>query len=192
MTVQKRYRLLPSAPRVNVEVTTDTIDNSVQRDSQACMIADAIRLAVPDATYPSADIQTIRFTKGGYRYTYLTPRVVQQALIMFDQGEKPPSFRFQLRTGQTTRAGSRTGQRTGVSQPRTDAQQETTKKASAASTTTPGVQFVRGSGEQDNIPEIRGGRVPPVSSLAGGPGIGSTVPPSRRRQFGIRAFDKMR
>jgi hypothetical protein len=194
MTAQKRYRLLPSAPRVGVEVSEDIITASTKRDSSHCMIAEAVQLAVPEAKFVSVDIQTIRFSKDGYRYTYLTPRTVQQALILFDQGnEKIPPFRFQLRTGQTTRAGSRAAQRTGVSQPRTDAQHKATEKAASISTKpSHPVQFARGSGEQDNIPEIRGGRVPPVGGLPGGPGIGSKVPASRRRQFGLRAMDKVR
>jgi hypothetical protein len=173
-------------------VTAETIENSVERDSQACMIADSIKRMVPGATYPSADIQTIRFTKDGYRYTYITPRRVQEALILFDQGIKPEPFQFQLRTGQTTRAGSRSARRTGVAQPRTDAQREATKDAASMSTKAPGIQFVHGSGQANHVPEIRGGRVPPQSVLAGGAGVGSTVPPSRRRTFGLRAFDKMR
>jgi hypothetical protein len=191
MTVQKRYRLLPSAPRVNVDVGQDVIDTSTQRDSSHCMIAEAVQQAVPDAKFVSVDIQTIRFSRDGYRYTYLTPRTAQLALIMFDQGQKPDPFRFQLRTGQTTRAGSRAARRTGVSQPRTDAQHEATEKAGSASTKAPGVHFVHGSGQANHVPEIRGGRVPPIAGLPGGPGVGPKIPRSRRREFGLRAMDQV-
>lgn len=190
-----RPKRLPSAPRVNCAVTEELIRKSVKRDSGHCMIADAIREAVPGATHPAADIQTIRFTLNGFRYAYLTPRNAQAALIMFDQGEEPPPFTFQLRTGQTTRAGSRAAKKTGVPQPRTEAQKKVTEKAMGASThgfRNEPATLVRGKGRQETVPEIRGGRVPPVSMLAGGPGVGSTVPRSRRREFGLRAMDRLK
>lgn len=198
-------RTLPAAPRVPVDVTEYLIEDSTARDSGHCMIADAVKEAVPDATYISADIQTIRFTRGGFRYTYLTPRKAQVALIQFDQGEKPEPFAFQLRTGQTTRSGSRAAVKTGKPQERTEAQQKAsedamehstkgfhTEKKTRAANKGDTAKLVQHPGGQSAVPDIRGGRVPPVAPLAGGSGVGNTVPKSRRRVFGLRAMDRMR
>jgi hypothetical protein len=192
-------RTLPSAPRVTVQVTDELITQAVERDSSHCMIADAVKASVPDASFVSVDIQTIRFTRDGFRYTYLTPRRAQVELIKFDQGITPEPMQFQLRTGQTTRSGARRGARKDAtgSQERTPAQAAATRSAMKDSTKPFGkgktdIKFVRGPGQQDNIPEIRGGRVPPVAPLSNaGSGRGS-VPAARRRSFGLRAMDALR
>lgn len=204
-------RSLPPAPKLSIDVSAETIKNSVRKDSRSCMIADSIKLSVPGATYPMADIQTIRFTKDGYRFTYLTPRTVQWKLIQYDQGEEEiEPFRFQLRTGTTTRAGGRAAAKNKQPyQARTPAQHEATEKAMAASP-----KGFRADGEQpkrkrvrrespaklvlgpgtatSGIPQIRGGRVPPVAPLAGGPGISAVIPKSAQRQYGLRAMDRMK
>ncbi len=183
-------RRLPPVPKVPlVEVTQEIIATSVRKDSSHCMISDAIAAAVPDAKFISVDIQTIRYTLGEFRYTYLTPRRGQVALIRFDQGEEIEPFTFQLRTGQTTRSGARRAVRTGTPQPRTKAQQAATKNAMAQSTKPFGpreeAELVRGSGAQTNVPSIRGGHTPPLAPLANGPAI----PKARRRTYGLRAME---
>jgi hypothetical protein len=192
----KPLRRLPSAPRVGVDVTRTIIARSTQRDSSHCMISDAIQEAIPDARFISVDIQTIRYTLKGMRYTYLTPRKAQIELIRFDQGaDDIEPFSFQLRTGQTTRSGSRRAVKAGVSQPRTPAQDAATEKAMAQSTKgfrAGKVTLVRGSSQGDYVPEIRGGRVPPMAPLAGGPGTHGAVPAARRRAFGLRAMDRLK
>lgn len=178
-------RRLPPAPKIPlVNVTQEIIAKSVRRDSSHCMISDAVAAAVPDARFIHVDIQTIRFTLGEFRFSYLTPRKGQLELIKFDQGEPIEPFAFQLRPAgsQTTRSGARAGKRTGNPQPRTEKQQEATKKAMEQSPRPFGPRkMVQGSGHQDNVPMIRGGQTPPVAPLASG----STVPKGRRRTYGL-------
>lgn len=84
---------------ITVNVTQPIIDRSERRDSDHCMIADAIRAALPDAKAVSVDLMTIRFTDPvkRQRYVYLCPRSVQLALIHFDQGDHAGPFNFQLK-----------------------------------------------------------------------------------------------
>lgn len=67
------------APIVRVKLTDEVIKEGIVADSQHCMIAVAIALAIPGAIYISVDLQTIRFSvRERYeRYTYLTPRSLQ-------------------------------------------------------------------------------------------------------------------
>jgi hypothetical protein len=189
--VVRQRRVLPAAPKVSVEVTGEIIEKSVRKDSSHCMISDAVAAAVPDAKFISVDIQTIRFSRGKFRYTYLTPRKGQVELIKFDQGEEIEPFSFQLRPqgAQTTRSGARTGVKTGNPQPRTEAQRAATRKAMAASTKPFGpretAKLVRGSGAQNNVPDVRGGKTPPMAPLASG----ATVPRARRRAYGLCALE---
>lgn len=89
---------IPRSRRVDVEVSEEIIAESTSADSSHCMIAEAIKKAVPDATGVSVDIQTIRFSdpKKRMRYVYITPRMAQVALVDFDAGLKPKPFRFRL------------------------------------------------------------------------------------------------
>src|SRR6266542_2636280 len=98
---------MPKSPRFNVDVTKEIIQASASRDSSHCMIAEAVRAAYPGAQFVAVDIQTIRFTDRpkGLRFTYLTPRQAQVALVKFDQGQVTDPFRFQQRAGQVTKAG---------------------------------------------------------------------------------------
>ena len=162
-------RTLKRSPRIAVEITEEIIDIAVPRDSSHCMIADAVRAAVPDATNISVDLATIRFTdpKARQRYIYLTPRIGQLALIAFDSGEKPAPFRFLLRGAHVMPSGKgRSGRQ------RLEPQDHT-----------PGL-----------IPERRGGQAPPVGPLAGGSPKEPRSPNAeaartgRRREFGIRAL----
>ena len=99
--MMERY---PHAPRVRVRITPEIIDASTRRSSSHCMIAEAIKEAVPNAKYVAVDIQTCRFTDRdkGLRYTYLTPRKAQQHIIDFDQGEDMEPISFELREAHVT------------------------------------------------------------------------------------------
>ena len=90
---------LPKSPVVKVNVTESIIAESKSRDSSHCMIAEGLKAAVPHAKYILVDLQSIRFTdtEKKLRYTYLTPRSAQIALIKFDQGITPPPLEFTLR-----------------------------------------------------------------------------------------------
>lgn len=102
MTKQGRHR------GVYLDVTEQIIDNATQRDSAHCVIADAIRATIPEATRISVDLQTIRFTDttNSRRYIWLTPPAAQMAILGFDQGIRPKAGRIRLgQPIQTVRAG---------------------------------------------------------------------------------------
>ena len=157
------------SPRIDVEITEEIIEIAIPRDSSHCMIADAVRVAVPEARNIAVDLATIRFTdpKTQQRYVYLTPRIGQLALIAFDSGEKPAPFRFKLRGAHVMRSG-------------------------AGRSTRQSLQTV--DDLAGLIPERRGGKPPPAAPLAGGAPKNPRSPNAeanrtgRRREFGIRAL----
>lgn len=96
---------------VKVSVTQAIIDRAERGDSGHCMIADAIRAALPEVTTVSVDLSTIRFTDPAkrQRYIYLTPDIAQQALVDFDQGITNEPFLFRLtKAVQVVESGRRT------------------------------------------------------------------------------------
>lgn len=86
---------------IKVEVKKEHIENSLERDSNHCMIADAIHDRLKWATFVQVDTQSIRFNnkKLGKRYIFLTPPDAQKAIILFDQGIKVKPFSFKLLQG---------------------------------------------------------------------------------------------
>jgi hypothetical protein len=80
-------------------VTEAIIIDSIKQSSAHCMIAQAVKLAIPDAVMIAVDIHTIRYSIPGIdkRYIFVTPRIAQKAIIEFDQGRLPPPFQFNLR-----------------------------------------------------------------------------------------------
>lgn len=104
---------------MKVCVSKDHIDNGVQKNSQHCMIADAIKTACPKAQFIMVDLQTIRFTDRGKgkRLVYLTPAVAQHNLLKFDKGDPVKPFTFALttpvrsRSMQTKHRGTAEGRR---------------------------------------------------------------------------------
>jgi hypothetical protein len=97
--------VLGSTPHFRANVTKDIVDRGIARNSNHCMIAEAVKEAYPRLSRIAVDIQTIRATdqKKGERYVWLTPRSTQRAIIDFDQGKKPQPFTFGLTNGQTLR-----------------------------------------------------------------------------------------
>lgn len=89
---------MTTTDRLNIEVTQETIDAAIRADSNACVVADALKAALPDAYLVSVDLQTIRYTnrKSLKRYTYFTPQKCQAVLIAFDQGEAVEPFTYRL------------------------------------------------------------------------------------------------
>lgn len=98
----------PDGPKFFVDVTAEMIAEAVRGNSSHCMISEAIKDARPEAMWVSTDLQTIRFTdrERGLRFTYLTPRKAQLALLNFDQGIDPEPFRFRLGQAQVTASGN--------------------------------------------------------------------------------------
>lgn len=101
--------ILGRPPAILVEVTQKRIEAGVKRNSNHCMIAEAVKDSRPELSHIAVDIQTIRATnpKKRERYVWLTPRSVQEMIINFDRGVKPRPFSFRCTEGQTTRSGAR-------------------------------------------------------------------------------------
>jgi len=68
------------------------------------MIADAIADKLPGVRNISVDMMSIRWSDPlkGWRYTYLTPKPAQGALIDFDMGIACEPFNFEVRGGHAT------------------------------------------------------------------------------------------
>jgi hypothetical protein len=176
----------PRAPRVAIAVTSRHIETNITRDSSHCMIAEAIRSTVKNATSVSVDLQTIRWSdpEKRLRYTYLTPRIAQINLIKFDQGIKPEEFAFHLRGGQVTRMSSRASGHTRAA-PGSRKSRAATASASASisaparpTISVPRKRELAPTGGSDQVPRVVGGRTPPTTSFA------------RRREFGLRGLDR--
>ena len=149
--------------RLDLEVTREMIAEGKKKDSSHCVVAEAIKAAVPTAANVSVDLATIRFSdrKRGKRYVYLTPAVAQQALIDFDQGRKLVPFTFRMRMAQVTQiTRSSRHARNGTARP--SARGAAKLKRSSSSTT----------------PVKVGGALPPVAVLSNARG--------RVREFGLR------
>jgi hypothetical protein len=170
---------LPTAPRVRVKVSDETIEGSKKRNSSHCMTAEGVRASFPGATHVSVDIQTIRFTDkaAGARYTYLTPRAVQVAIIRFDQGEEVKGFSFTLSNGQVTSYGSRQQR---VGDPEGEERRQIAKAAKAKAKRTATASATTGTLSKPKtvgaVPAKVGGKTPPLTSVG------------RTRSFGLRGL----
>jgi hypothetical protein len=172
-----------SVRRVSVTVTTKQIEAALPADSAHCMIADAIKIAVPRAKAVNVDLASIRWTDPveNKRFLYLTPPSVQFALLQFDNGVKPKPFRFVLRApAQITNAGA-DGNRKGMRVRR-------------------GVARV--TSDADAVPTRLGGTLPPIGPLTNVsdglnearakrfPDRANQMMQGRRRQFGLRKMGR--
>jgi hypothetical protein len=94
---------------VCIPVTQEHIDQSMERSSSHCMTSMAIQKAIPDARHICVDLQTIRWTRKGLRYVFLTPHVCQDNIIAFDQGERAAikPFELRMRPAYIARSGKR-------------------------------------------------------------------------------------
>lgn len=180
-------------PNLIIKVTQEVIDDSIQRDSSHCMIAEAVKLAVPGAKFVSVDLQTIRFSnpRTRKRYVYLTPRQGQVALVNFDQGAKPEPFTLALQRPQVVDIPERT--------PRRDSKKQREALLEKAGVR-PDAVVVDGPPEvEESAPKKRtykkaqiktstraermdrvGGQAPPAAALATTRG--------RRREFGLKSL----
>jgi hypothetical protein len=162
----RKYLRDKTSPRLDIAIPQDIIDTSAIKDSSHCMIAEAVKRAVPNAAHVSVDLATIRFTDlvAGVRYVYLTPRVAQEALLAFDQGEKPEPFKIRLQNAHVVATG-------------------TAQKARAHLEPNP-------KDNKKGTPIRVGGKAPPIGPLSGGT-TGRPVATNRRgrrREFGLRAI----
>jgi hypothetical protein len=157
------------SPRFKVKVGQKHIDESLTKSSSHCMTAEAIKDAIPEARYVSVDISTVRFTdiKKGLRYTYLTPRVCQIAILDYDRGAKIYPFGFELRTAMITQ--SAVGSTWAASKERN---RNALRKRNLLGAKKMSDEASEGTGR---IPHIVGGKPPPRMGT--------------RRQHGIRAYE---
>lgn len=156
---------LAKAPGGELNITKELIDTSIQRKSGNCMIAESVKARFPWAQRVDVDIQTIRFSdpEKGERYTFLTPRSGQIALVMFDQGLPVEPFKLRLRGGAVTRMGQG-------------------GKNSKRAGKTKIVQPPESHGEK---PVRVGGRTPPRGALHHPTAAGA------ERKFGLRSLDRI-
>lgn len=170
------------ASRPVVEITKDDIENAKPADSAHCMIAEALKRAVPEAEFISVDLATIRYSdrKRGKRYAILTPPRAQQSLLWFDQADpRLEPFEFKLpRPAQTVRS-SAGKKRAAAKRPDGAPKQERAKLVQS------------GAGAQ-GVPVKTGGKLPPLGTLAGGRSMGhdkkEKVRTGRIRAFGLRSM----
>lgn len=164
------------ADRPTIEVTQEDLDNARPKDSSHCMIADAVKRALPHAKNISVDLATIRYSDParGKRYIILTPPIAQQQLLWFDQADprlEPFSFRL---------PGS--------------AQTVAAAKAKREGRKVRGVPAKHGKaqlvmGQDSGVPEKRGGNVPPLGPLAStARGANKSATKSKLRTGRVRAY----
>lgn len=153
-----------------IEVTEEIIASACQRDSSHCMIAEAVKKAIPDAQHVSVDLQTIRWSRKatGRRYFALTPRFAQTAILDFDNGVTPEPFSFRMpQPAQTIKSGRR----------------PVSKAKLVSSRTGPA-----------GVPVKKGGVSPPIGPLAGGSLTGEGLRTAKRtgriRKFGLRGMER--
>ena len=154
-------------PSPTLEITEEIIASAEKRHSGHCMIAETVKVAVPDARYISVDLATTSFTipKDGLRYTFLTPAPAQAALVNFDQGNHTEPFTVRLRKGIATTSGR-------------------TKKGKYVKKAT-----LTTSSHENHTPKREGGKPPPKGALSSG---GTGTPKDKitgvgsRRSFGIK------
>ena len=179
------------SPKVFLNITEELVAKSTKKDSSHCMFAEAVKEAFPGARFVSVDLQTVRFTdpdpKRPYRYTYLTPRRAQVALVDFDQGREIEPFKIQLRGGAVTPIRTRSNKPKAAAPPvkptkttkNGKAQEEKPSKVAARRTLLP----PRTGTNRNNIPEVGGGQTPPRAALSS-----PKVPRGTRRAFGLRSM----
>lgn len=102
---------------LKLDVTEEIIDRAVRRDSTACVLADALKVAVKGGVRPLVDLQTMSITvpERGLRYHWLTPRSAQRILINFDQGAQLAPEVVRLSQGWTTSIRNNGGPQTKLS-----------------------------------------------------------------------------
>lgn len=83
---------------MRIIVGKEHITNGKAKNSQHCMIADAIRDCCPKAQFIMVDLQSIRFSVPDKRkrFVYLTPAIAQSSLLKFDKGDPVKPFSFSL------------------------------------------------------------------------------------------------
>lgn len=92
---------------VVVQILQDAIDRAIEKDSAHCIVAEALRQTLPNASHVAVDLQTVRWTENGWRHVALTPPHAQRIILDFDQGFRSKPCTIRLRTIQRVRSSSR-------------------------------------------------------------------------------------
>lgn len=173
----------PRAPRLDCVVTADMITDAKVRDSSHCMTSAAIEAVRPDAFKIAVDLQTIRWSDRDkrLRYIYLTPRNVQKAIVLWDQGQKVEPFSFRL-TGAHVTTMYEAKPKVQVITPDGKLTAEGRK---AATNTAYEKGRVKANLAREGLRLESSGKVP---TRVGGKAPPLDVPFSRRRAFGLRAL----
>jgi hypothetical protein len=152
--------------RIEIKIDQDVIAEGIRRNSAYCVIAAALKKAIPTATAIRVDLRTIRWSdkSKGERYIYLTPTAGQQTICDFDQGHtgRLLPYTLRLRDGQIIQM--RTAERDRISQGKGKGSGNSTRKRKTL--------VVTNRNETLTI----GGRPPPISPWS----------PSSERVFGGR------
>jgi hypothetical protein len=76
------------SPKIEIIITKENYHRAIRASSGGCLVADAIKQQYPQFTNVEVGTQSTRVTdkERGERYIYLTPRIVGEALLYFDQG----------------------------------------------------------------------------------------------------------
>lgn len=191
------------APKLDFAVSAEMIATAIPEDSAHCMIADALKAAMPEARSVSVDLATIRFTdpKNGRRYIYLTPIPAQAALLDFDQGRAPEPFTIRAYAAQIVEPREKPS----TTKQATPSLVEPSDEQGGAS----GPSLVEAPEEQKRVrqdavlipnhagggttPIKLGGSPPPLGPLARGAGTNKTGPKyrtGRKRGFGLRSMGR--
>jgi hypothetical protein len=190
VTASPQGDVLPNAPFLRVEVSQEIIDRACVKDSSHCMIADSVRACYPWARNITVDIQTVRLSdpERGVRFTYLTPRQAQIALLDFDAGIPAEPFNFTLpRRSAHVQWMRRQAPKRVINESQRAAVRGNMQKARRYN---PKSLQVDPNGDHERV-QSKGGQSPPVGALA----AGSTgrkrdgdIPTARRRTYGLRAM----
>jgi hypothetical protein len=167
--------------RAAVSLTQEMIDTSMQRNSSHCAGVAAIKAAIPDATFVCLDLQSWRFSRKGCRYVGLTPHVLQEFIINYDQGNSVAPINFTLKPAFISRTGKKRRQ-TPSNDELKDVGLRVAKEDASKNKLVPYAgkeprkrRTISQTRPDGSIPITLGGRPPPVSVLA-------------RREFGLRAL----
>lgn len=87
---------------IQVEVSEDDINKAIRSNSAKCVVAQAVARTLPDASRIDVNMQTVRYTRNGKRYEWLTPQKVLNYIVEFDAGDHIEPFTFRLTRGRTT------------------------------------------------------------------------------------------
>lgn len=103
--------------QIRIQVNEADIAKAEKNNSMRCVVAQAIARTLPDATRIDVDTQSIRWSREGERFVYMTPYSVQGYVVAFDAGEPIQPFTFALdsrkrvpvQTARKTEAGKAIG-----------------------------------------------------------------------------------